>query len=280
MKIINITSSSDLSLAKTLAPDELYQIKIDIPEFTPKQIVNFVLKNKDKCDILIRTSELSCISNNKWLLFKRHGGGIYQGKRGLDLMFGAFFFTISLPIFLVGSILVKLSSKGGPVIFRQPRTDNKLRTFNLYKFRTMRLNGGEETHQNYMKKVINGRNLAIDGVYKLTDDPRTTGIGKWFRRFSLDELPQLINVLKGEMSLVGPRPPIPYEVESYKEWHFARFHAKPGLTGLWQVMGRSLIPFDEMVVLDLYYAFNQSFWLDVKILLRTIPMVLSLRGAF
>ncbi len=255
-----------------------YGIRINCLGLTPKEIVNFVLKHREKGDIYVKTNTTSCISKNKWLIFKKKRVKTYRLKRAMDIIFGTLFFISSLPLFIIASIFVKLSSKGA-VIFRQQRVDNNMCTFDLYKFRTMRENKGEKIHKEYMRKNIKGK-YGNQKVYKLTDDPRTTFIGKYFRKLSIDELPQLINILKGNMSLVGPRPPIPYEVESYKKWHFARFSAKPGLTGLWQVMGRSLIPFNEMILLDLYYASNQSIWLDIKILLHTIPRVLSLKGAF
>jgi len=141
-------------------------------------------------------------------------------------------------------------------------------------------------HREYAANLIGGKDLDIKDkynnrpVFKLTDDPRITGIGKVLRRTSLDELPQLINVLKGEMSLVGPRPPIAYELGHYKEWHRKRLEAKPGLTGLWQVSGRSSVPFNEMVLLDLYYIGHWSLVMDLEILVRTIPVVLLGKGAY
>ena len=277
-KVHSINNKSELQKIH-IGKTEAYKIKINCPTLTPEEIVKFVLKHGEKGDVWVKTKSLSCFLKNKWLIFKKRQKKAYHLKRATDTVLGAIFFIGSLPIFLIAAIFVKLSSKG-PIIFRQQRVDNNMRTFNLYKFRTMKDSQEEKTHQEYMKKNINGNYCNNQQVYKLIDDPRTTSTGKWFRRLSLDELPQLINILKGDMSLVGPRPPIPYEVESYKKWHFARFNAKPGLTGLWQVAGRSLIPFDEMIVLDLYYASNQSFWLDMKILLLTLPMVLSLKGAF
>lgn len=289
-KVITINSRKDLQNLR-VAETGSSQIKVNIANFTPKEIVKFVLKHENNADVWIRTKALSCIPEDRWLIFRRKKAWSprpYRLKRAMDVSLGALSLIVSLPLFVIASILVKLSSKGS-ALFRQPRVDNNMKIFGLYKFRTMNTSDeGEKVHQDYMRNNIRNHPEILNSfqsrdkkeVYKLIDDPRITPIGKWFRRFSLDELPQLINVLKGEMSLVGPRPPIPYEVEEYKNWHFARFRAKPGLTGLWQVTGRSLIPFHEMVVLDLYYALNQSFWFDLKILLRTIPMVLSLRGAF
>ncbi|MCK4352643.1 sugar transferase [candidate division WOR-3 bacterium] len=227
---------------------------------------------------------------------KNHSNEVKTGgKRGLDIFISSLMLGISFPILLVSSILIKLTSKG-PVLFRQSRIGVNGKLFNFYKFRTMHCSNpltDRDIHRNYIKKSILGSNsgqsvsqtldktrAANKRVYKLTNDPRITPVGRWLRKLSIDELPQLINVLKGDMSLIGPRPPIPYEVKLYSDWHYVRLIARPGITGLWQVMGRSLIPFNQMVLLDFYYAVNQSFWLDLRIFLRTIPMVLSLKGAY
>ena len=254
-------------------------LKIDIPDLTPREIVELVIKYKTIPNIYVRTATLSCISKNKWLKFNNTKNEEYQLKRCLDIIIGVILFILSCPILLATSIAIRVTSKGG-AIFQQPRVNNELKIFSLYKFRTMsHLSEDDNIHKTYMQNSIKNPN-PTQRVHKLIDDPRITGIGKWVRRLSIDELPQLINVLKGDMSLIGPRPPIPYEVEEYAKWQYARFKAKPGLTGLWQVKGRSLIPFDEMVLLDLYYSLNRSVWGDLKILLYTIPIVLSLKGAF
>src|SRR5579885_2686791 len=193
------------------------------------------------------------------------------------------------PLFLAIAALVKLSSRG-PVFFRQQRIGQHGMPFTFLKFRTMYTNNDHSAHKEYVKKLIAGEaqahsngdgDSAESGVYKITSDPRVTRIGSFLRRTSIDELPQLINVLKGEMSLVGPRPPIQYEVESYDIWHRGRLmEAKPGITGLWQVSGRCRIKFDEMVRLDIRYARTWSLWLDLKILLRTPRAVLLGEGAY
>ena len=260
-------------------PKTLNSIKVDIPDLTAKEIVELVLKYNTIHNIYVRTATLSSISKSKWLKFNSAKNKEYQIKRCLDIIIGSILFILSSPILLATSIAIKLTSKGG-AIFQQPRVNNELKIFSLYKFRTMsHLSENDNIHKTYMQDTIKNPNPTRK-VHKLVDDPRITGIGKWVRRLSIDELPQLINVLKGDMSLIGPRPPIPYEVEEYAKWQYARFKAKPGLTGLWQVKGRSLISFNEMVLLDLYYAFNRSVWGDLKILCRTIPIVLSLKGAF
>lgn len=153
------------------------------------------------------------------------------------------------------------------------------RIFLFIKFRTMRAGADDSVHRDYQRKYIAGqpdtnRGDEVRPVYKLHDDPRVTRVGHVLRRLSLDELPQLLNVLRGDMSVVGPRPPIPYEVEAYELWHRKRLDMKPGLTGLWQVSGRNRLSFDEMVRLDLFYIENWSLLLDLKIILRTLPVML------
>jgi lipopolysaccharide/colanic/teichoic acid biosynthesis glycosyltransferase len=157
----------------------------------------------------------------------------------------------------------------------------------MCKFRTKKLETDDSIHRDYAINFITGKQLEFedkarerDQVFKMTRDPRITPVGAMLRRTSLDELPQLINVFRGEMSIVGPRPPIFYELNHYREWHKKRLRAKPGLTGLWQVSGRSSVPFDEMVLLDLYYIDHWSLKTDVEILFRTIPVVLSGEGAY
>jgi len=194
-------------------------------------------------------------------------------KRTFDLIFAALAILLLLPLWLLIALLIKLDSRG-PVFYTQERVGMDGRLFLLYKFRTMQANADAEVHREYQRAFIAGRaeaNLGNDNkpAYKLLADPRITRIGKILRRTSLDEVPQLLNVLSGDMSLVGPRPPIPYEVEAYELWHRKRLDMKPGLTGLWQVSGRNQLPFEEMVRLDLFYIENWSLLLDLKIILRT-----------
>ena len=151
--------------------------------------------------------------------------------------------------------------------------------FCLYKFRTMFANNDQAIHQAYYRALINGEAKPLDGTFKLTYDPRITPIGRFLRRFSLDELPQLLNVLKGDMSLVGPRPPIPYEVELYRPRERSRLSVIPGITGLWQVSGRNSLNFQQMIDLDLAYIERWSLWLDIQILARTVFVVATGRGA-
>jgi lipopolysaccharide/colanic/teichoic acid biosynthesis glycosyltransferase len=207
-------------------------------------------------------------------------------KRTVDFVGSAMMLTLLAPLFIVIALAVKLSSRG-PVFYRQQRVGRYGQTFTFLKFRSMFVNNDSNVHKDFVTRLIAsdaGETAPKEpgaSVYKLTNDKRITRVGKVIRRTSLDELPQFINVLKGEMSLVGPRPPIPYELAAYQTWHRHRLLAvKPGITGLWQVMGRSSVRFDEMVRLDLRYASTWTPWLDLKILLRTPGAVIRGSGAF
>ena len=200
-------------------------------------------------------------------------------KRTFDLIFAALAILLLLPLWLLIALLIKLDSKG-PVFYTQERVGMDGRLFLLYKFRTMKAGADPQLHREYQRAFIAGHAEAnLDNeqkpTYKLLADPRITRVGKLLRRTSLDEVPQLLNVFSGDMSLVGPRPPIPYEVEAYELWHRKRLDMKPGLTGLWQVSGRNRLPFEEMVRLDLFYIENWSLLLDLKIILRTGFVMLS-----
>jgi lipopolysaccharide/colanic/teichoic acid biosynthesis glycosyltransferase len=204
-------------------------------------------------------------------------------KRGMDIFGSLALLLILLPLLLVIAGLVKLSSRG-PVLFRQVRIGQMMKPFMICKFRTMYANADHGIHRNYVSWFVTSSGKRQDQdknkIFKLTSDPRITPIGRFLRNTSLDELPQLWNVLRGEMSLVGPRPPLWYEVQQYKPWHRHRvLEAKPGITGLWQVTGRSRTTFDEMVRLDLRYARGQSLWADIKILLATPAAVIMGKGA-
>jgi lipopolysaccharide/colanic/teichoic acid biosynthesis glycosyltransferase len=207
-------------------------------------------------------------------------------KRIMDIVGSALALLLFFPILLAIAVAIKLTSKG-PVFFRQKRVGQYGEQFVFLKFRSMKVNNDASVHKAYVKQLIAGNaqshsgNGNGNGVYKLTKDTRITRIGGFLRRSSLDELPQFINVLRGEMSLVGPRPAIAYEVEAYDIWHRRRvLEAKPGITGLWQVNGRSRIKFDDMVRLDLRYAKTWSPWMDLKILLRTPVAVVFGDGAY
>jgi lipopolysaccharide/colanic/teichoic acid biosynthesis glycosyltransferase len=205
-------------------------------------------------------------------------------KRAIDLIGSASLLIALAPLMAIIALAVKCGSRG-PVLFRQKRVGQGGRHFTFLKFRSMAVANDSSLHENYVKQFIRGTaakntNEKGEGVFKLTADPRVTTLGSFLRRTSMDELPQLWNVLRGEMSLVGPRPPIPYEVECYDLWHQRRvLEVKPGITGLWQVCGRSRTGFNEMVRLDLLYARTWSLWLDLKILLQTPLAVFGAGGA-
>jgi lipopolysaccharide/colanic/teichoic acid biosynthesis glycosyltransferase len=208
-------------------------------------------------------------------------------KRALDVTGSIMSLIIFSPFFLIIPILIKLTSKG-PVFFKQERVGLHGKKFIFLKFRSMYINNDAHHHRDYVKNFIKGINGDDNGekgtqkeTYKLKSDPRITPLGKFIRRSSLDELPQFINVLKGEMSLVGARPPLSYEIEEYDIWHKRRFiEMKPGITGLWQVNGRSSTTFEEMVRLDLQYMKECSLMLDIVILLKTPWAVFSCKGAY
>jgi exopolysaccharide biosynthesis polyprenyl glycosylphosphotransferase len=201
-------------------------------------------------------------------------------KKALDVSGSLAALLILSPLFLIIGALIKLTSPG-PVFFRQTRIGQCGKEFSFLKFRSMYVNSDPAIHQEYVRKLIERKIDDSNGAYKIKHDPRVTPVGRFLRKSSLDELPQFMNVLRGEMSLVGPRPPIPYEFEEYSLWHRRRvLEAKPGITGAWQVDGRSRTSFDEMVRMDLRYIRNQSFWLDVKILLKTPFAVLRGDGAY
>jgi lipopolysaccharide/colanic/teichoic acid biosynthesis glycosyltransferase len=201
--------------------------------------------------------------------------------RSLDILAAGLALLALSPILLVIAILVRLDSRG-PAIFRQDRIGRGLKTFRVAKFRTMRQGVAADPHRAYVEEMIREESEAEGRqkpMMKLQEDPRITKIGHFLRRTSLDELPQLWNVLWGEMSLVGPRPPIQYEVDAYPARAFRRFAVRPGLTGLWQVSGRSLVTFSEMIDLDIEYVERRSLLLNLKIVFLTVPTVLHGKGA-
>ena len=210
----------------------------------------------------------------------------YFTKRVIDV-FGSLFALVSFsPIYLIIAALIKLTSDG-PVFFKQDRVGLFGKRFTLYKFRSMYTNNDPTIHKDFVKNLIRGgKNIELTaskqkGTYKITKDPRVTPIGHFLRKTSLDELPQFFNVLLGDMSLVGPRPPIPYEYVEYDVWHRKRLvEMKPGITGLWQVRGRSSTTFDDMVRMDLQYIKEWSLWKDIKILLKTPWVALKGKGAY
>ncbi len=198
-------------------------------------------------------------------------------KRVFDLVGASLVLVLGSPIWLTLALLVKTTSRG-PILYEQPRVGQRIgereRLFTTYKFRTMVVGADR------MREELLRRNEATGPLFKMKDDPRVTRIGRWLRRFSLDEIPQLLNVLKGDMSLVGPRPALPEEVRNYEDWHHDRFEVPPGITGLWQISGRSELGFDDYVRLDLFYIENWSITYDLFILAKTVPTVLSRKGAY
>jgi len=205
-------------------------------------------------------------------------------KRGLDIVGSLIGLVLFFPIIVFTSIAVKATSPG-PIIFSQTRVGMKGKLFRFYKFRSMYWNSDDQIHRQYVTDLIKGNHKKIDQgsgatpFFKMNTDPRITRVGRIIRKLSIDELPQFINVLRGDMSLVGPRPSLPYEVESYKPWHLGRMEVKPGITGLWQVDGRSRTSFDDMVRMDLRYIQNWSFLRDAKILVKTLNAVFYPKGA-
>lgn len=208
-------------------------------------------------------------------------------KRTLDIVAATVLLILLSPLLAIIAIAIKLDSSG-PVLFTQQRVGSKrdwggweTTPFQIYKFRSMFHNSDESRHQDYIKEFVNGSVEASDeeACFKLNGDDRITRVGRVIRRASIDELPQLLNVLRGEMSLVGPRPVPQYEVDGYLPWHLERLDALPGMTGFWQVYGRGRVTFDEMMRMDIKYVRSQSIWLDLKLLVLTIPAVLRGSGA-
>jgi lipopolysaccharide/colanic/teichoic acid biosynthesis glycosyltransferase len=216
------------------------------------------------------TQNTLCI--DKWYL---------RAKRILDLVFTI---LILIPLFIVIAIfaaLIRIDSKG-PIFFRQKRIGMNGVEFDMFKLRSMYVNSDDSVHRKSIKQYINGASLNdkenLDNLYKLVDDPRVTRVGRFIRKYSIDELPQFINVLRGEMTLVGPRPPLPYEVEDYSPRDMIRLSGKPGLTGTWQIYGRSRVPFQKMVDMDIEYLGEQSILQDLKLIAFTLPVLLQGRG--
>jgi lipopolysaccharide/colanic/teichoic acid biosynthesis glycosyltransferase len=201
-------------------------------------------------------------------------------RRTADIIVGGVLVLLLSPLLLLIGLAIRLDSRG-PALFRQRRVGHSRREFTLFKFRSMRLDADPRGHREYVTALIQGNapNGGRENLYKLAVDDRITPVGRWIRRWSLDELPQLFNVILGDMTLVGPRPAIPYEVDEYPSWYLERFTVKPGLTGLWQVSGRSERTYEEMVRLDIEYTQSRSLMLDISILARTPWVVIGRKGA-
>jgi exopolysaccharide biosynthesis polyprenyl glycosylphosphotransferase len=238
------------------------------PEILP--IIEMKLYIDDFCGLpMIRL----CSQKNIWLFSK--------AKHCLDAAIALPLFVLLIPFFFVMGIIIKWNSKG-PVFYKARAIGRDGKEFTMFKFRSMRIEDGNSIHKDFVTKMIKGEinyEGKKDQVFKIIEDPRITSVGKFIRKFSIDELPQILNVLKGDISLVGPRPCLPYEYDVYKDWHKKRMSVRPGITGLWQVAGRSAVTFEDMVLLDLYYIYNRSVMMDLNIMYETIFTVLGKRGA-
>jgi len=270
-----------LSILKTQPVDEII---VTIP--SERDMVNSFIRELRKFDVqikiipdmynLVTTSvefgQINALPYVTLVKTPMRGIGLFF-KRSFDVIAAGIGLLIISPILLATAIAIKLDSKG-TVFYRQKRIGKNGQIFHMYKFRSMISNADE------LKEALEKHNEADGPVFKIKNDPRITRIGEFIRKYSIDELPQLLNVLKGDMSLVGPRPPVSSEVEKYGDWEWRRLEVLPGITGLWQVSGRSDLSFQQWMNLDLYYIENWSFALDLKILLKTIPTVIKGEGAY
>jgi lipopolysaccharide/colanic/teichoic acid biosynthesis glycosyltransferase len=206
----------------------------------------------------------------------------YWLKNVLDIVIGVVMVVVFSPVLLIIALAIKLDSPG-PAIFKQKRIGKDGRPFTVWKFRSMSVNADDRPHREALQKLAQGEPAATvdgQGFFKPVDDPRVTRLGKFLRATGLDELPQVINLLRREMSVVGPRPAIPYELDMYKDWYHRRLAVRPGITGLWQVKRHDTQNFDDVMRLDLEYIDSFSIWLDLRIILLTVPMILFRRWTF
>jgi len=207
---------------------------------------------------------------------------VWKIKRCIDIVISSIALILLSPLFAGIALGIKLSSPG-PVFFQQIRIGKNGRSFDFYKFRSMHVDSDSEEHKKFVKDFIKKSDGCAQDeikVFKIANDPRIFKFGTFLRKTSLDEFPQFFNVLKGDMSLVGPRPCLPYEWECYGDWHKNRLNVLPGCTGMWQALGRSSVSFEEMVVLDMYYISNMSMWLDIRIILLTFPVIFLGKGGY
>jgi exopolysaccharide biosynthesis polyprenyl glycosylphosphotransferase len=264
--------------------EEVIVAKSDIPH---DELLDLIDRAKRSSAVVRLVSDLYTIVGEKVLLEEYIGVPIVRVqqndesvlfavyKRLFDFVFGVLsLFLLAIPMAVI-AVLIKLTSRG-PVLYKHTRIGKDCSPFEFYKFRTMIVNNDDSSHREFVDRLINEE--EGEGIKKITEDPRVTSIGRFLRKTSLDELPQLFNVLQGHMSLVGPRPCLPYELEMYKSWHRRRLSVTPGCTGLWQVSGRSAVGFNDMVILDLFYIENMSPLFDLRIILRTIPVMLLGKG--
>jgi lipopolysaccharide/colanic/teichoic acid biosynthesis glycosyltransferase len=222
----------------------------------------------------LTTSDAAAVQDS---VGRRDGRLSLAGRRAFDVLGAGALLILASPLMFGIAVAVWTTSRG-PALFRQERMGRGERTFRIYKFRTMRADNNDAIHREYVTNMLNG-NAVLQGednaAYKLADDPRITKVGGFLRKTSLDELPQLLNVIRGNMSLIGPRPVLPWEAEMFDARYHARFAVKPGMTGLWQVSGRSTLTMNEALELDVEYVERRSFRLDLSILVRTIPALLD-----
>lgn len=272
------------SLNKILKSHLIEELIITIP--SERNIVNQIISDFRKIDINIKivpdlynlmmsTVQIGNINTLPVVTLVKtpmRGLGLCL-KRIIDIFASCLILFLILPVFLITAVTIKLDSHGS-IFYRQKRIGKNGKPFNMYKFRSMVSNA------DHLQKELEDKNEADGIAFKIKDDPRITKIGRFIRKYSIDELPQLFNVIKGDMSLVGPRPPLPHEVEFYGDWEWRRLEVTPGITGLWQVSGRSDLSFQQWISLDIYYIENWNIALDIKILLKTIPVVLKGEGAY
>ncbi len=199
-------------------------------------------------------------------------------KRVMDIVLSLVALMALLPLLAAVAVAIKIDSPG-PVLFKQERLGRSRKPFTMYKFRSMREDSGDALHREAVKRTAESKRREI-GVFKSLDDPRVTKVGRFIRASNLDELPNLLNILRGEMSIVGPRPALDYELPYYKDWFFRRFAVRPGLTGLWQVKRADAEDFDEMIRMDVDYTEQMSVWLDLKLIALTIPSIIREKGTF
>ena len=258
-------------------------ILLNILDYCIKQRLNvwFSPKVLPILDLKLKTRDFGGLPMIR-LCTQRNNEMFNKVKHGLDALISLPLLILMLPVYFIMAIAIKLNSEG-PVFFKPYMIGRHAKIFQMYKFRTMFSDSDNKIHEDYVTKLIRGEigQKGIDGQkLKITNDPRITSVGRILRKFSLDELPQLINVVKGEMSLVGPRPCTTYEFKNYKEWHKKRVSVRPGITGVWQVTGRSEVAFEDMILLDLFYIYNRSILLDLHILYETVFAVLNKKGAY
>ena len=284
--LINLGSMADLD--RLVDGNDIKEVIIAESDVTHNALLEIIDKAQSTSANVRLVSELYNIIPEKVLLEKYLGVPIvkmpqnYENalftvyKRVFDVVFTLVgLIILAVPMAII-ALLIKLTSKG-PVLYNHTRIGKECKPFEFYKFRTMYVGGDDAAHREFVADLIAAKNSASN-IKKITDDPRVTPIGRFLRKTSLDELPQLFNVLKGEMSLVGPRPCLPYELEEYQDWHRRRLSVIPGCTGLWQVAGRSAVDFNDMVILDLFYIDNMSPLFDLRIIFRTLPVMLLAKG--